>query len=98
MVETVQINPPLIEAPAPTITSSAETRHVPIANMPDWTFWARDIVGATEADRRDFKNGTMSQTRMEELTVAGKMASQTLAEMEVPGFAEWKQELGRHFH
>lgn len=62
---------------------------ITIAGLPSYHFWARDLIGATEADIEAHAKGRLSPERHEQLAIAGIAARDRLAEMPVPGVQDW---------
>jgi hypothetical protein len=62
----------------------------PIAELPDWHFWSRDLIAAASPEEiEQMKRGELPLERIKQLAKAGEEARQALAAMPVPGFQEW---------
>lgn len=57
--------------------------------MPDFMFWSREPIGATDADCEAAAKGELTPERSEQLAVLGLAAREKLAQMPVPGYQEW---------
>lgn len=83
---------------APTVIAAEDFQAPPIAQMPPWHFWCRDLIGASEEDFDNYKRGVLHPKRAEELAVLGIQARDALAQMPVPGFQDWMIELRRRLN